>query len=109
MKARDLSVLAGVILIIIMLIIPLPPFLLDVLIIFNISLSLLILLVAISTKDALEFSIFPTMLLLVTLFRLGLSVSTTRSILGNAEAGMSSTHLVALLSAVMPLLVLLFS
>ncbi|MBM7837666.1 flagellar biosynthesis protein FlhA [Alkalihalobacillus xiaoxiensis] len=87
MKARDLSVLAGVILIIIMLIIPLPPFLLDVLIIFNISLSLLILLVAISTKDALEFSIFPTMLLLVTLFRLGLSVSTTRSILGNAEAG----------------------
>ncbi len=70
-----------------MLIIPLPPFLLDVLIIFNISLSLLILLVAISTKDALEFSIFPTLLLLVTLFRLGLSVSTTRSILGNAEAG----------------------
>ncbi|WP_054706727.1 flagellar biosynthesis protein FlhA [Bacillus sp. JCM 19041] len=87
MKARDLSVLAGVILIIVMLIIPLPPFLLDVLIIFNISLSLLILLVAISTKDALEFSIFPTLLLLVTLFRLGLSVSTTRSILGNAEAG----------------------
>lgn len=70
-----------------MLIIPLPPFLLDVLIIFNISLSLLILLVAISTKDALEFSIFPTLLLLITLFRLGLSVSTTRSILGNAEAG----------------------
>lgn len=87
MKARDLTVLAGVILIIVMLIIPLPPFLLDVLIIFNISLSLLILLVAISTKDALDFSIFPTMLLLVTLFRLGLSVSTTRSILGNAEAG----------------------
>ncbi len=70
-----------------MLIIPLPPFLLDVLIIFNISLSLLILLVAISNKDALEFSIFPTLLLLITLFRLGLSVSTTRSILGNAEAG----------------------
>ncbi|WP_078391486.1 flagellar biosynthesis protein FlhA [Shouchella patagoniensis] len=87
MKARDLSVLAGVILIIVMLIIPLPPFLLDVLIIFNISLSLLILLVAISNKDALEFSIFPTLLLLITLFRLGLSVSTTRSILGNAEAG----------------------
>ncbi|WP_059104596.1 flagellar biosynthesis protein FlhA [Shouchella shacheensis] len=87
MKARDFSVLFGVILIIVMLIIPLPPIVLDVLIIFNISLSLLILLVAISTKDALEFSIFPTMLLLVTLFRLGLGVSTTRSILGNAEAG----------------------
>ncbi|WDF03754.1 flagellar biosynthesis protein FlhA [Shouchella hunanensis] len=87
MKAKDLSVLAGVILIIVMLIIPLPPFLLDVLIIFNISLSLLILLVALNTKNALQFSVFPTMLLLVTLFRLGLSVSTTRSILGEAHAG----------------------
>ncbi|WYP24949.1 flagellar biosynthesis protein FlhA [Alkalihalobacillus sp. FSL W8-0930] len=87
MKAKDLAVLFGVILIIIMLIIPLPPPILDVLIIFNISLSLLIILVAMNTTDSLQFSIFPTLLLLITLFRLGLSVSTTRSILGNADAG----------------------
>lgn len=70
-----------------MLIIPLPPGILDFLIIINISLALIIILVAMSTNDSLQFSIFPTLLLLVTLFRLGLNVSTTRSILGNAEAG----------------------
>ncbi|UOE92823.1 flagellar biosynthesis protein FlhA [Alkalihalobacillus sp. LMS39] len=87
MPIRDLSVLLGVILIIIMLIIPLPPLMLDFLIIINISLALLIILVAMNTREPLQFSIFPTLLLLVTLFRLGLNVSTTRSILGNAEAG----------------------
>lgn len=87
MSARDLSVLLGVILIVIMLIIPLPPGMLDVLIIINISLALLIILVAMNTKEPLQFSIFPTLLLLVTLFRLGLNVSTTRSILGKGEAG----------------------
>ncbi|MDV2885257.1 flagellar biosynthesis protein FlhA [Alkalihalophilus pseudofirmus] len=87
MRPRDLSVLLGVILIVVMLIIPLPPGILDFLIIINISLALIIILVAMSTNDSLQFSIFPTLLLLVTLFRLGLNVSTTRSILGNAEAG----------------------
>ncbi|OLO40909.1 flagellar biosynthesis protein FlhA [Alkalihalophilus pseudofirmus] len=87
MSIKDLSVLLGVILIIIMLIIPLPPAMLDVLIICNISLALVIILVAMNTREPLQFSIFPTLLLLVTLFRLGLNVSTTRSILGNAEAG----------------------
>jgi flagellar biosynthesis protein FlhA len=86
-RPRDLSVLLGVILIVVMLIIPLPPGILDFLIIINISLALIIILVAMSTNDSLQFSIFPTLLLLVTLFRLGLNVSTTRSILGNAEAG----------------------
>ncbi len=87
MSARDLSVLLGVILIVVMLIIPLPSAMLDVLIIINISLALLIILVAMNTKEPLQFSIFPTLLLLVTLFRLGLNVSTTRSILGKGEAG----------------------
>ncbi|WP_018922536.1 flagellar biosynthesis protein FlhA [Salsuginibacillus kocurii] len=87
MGARDLSVLVGVIMIVVMLIIPLPTEILDILIITNISLALIIILVAMNTKEALQFSIFPTLLLLVTLFRLGLNVSTTRSILGNAEAG----------------------
>lgn len=87
MTARDLSVLLGVILIVIMLIIPLPPGMLDFLIIINIALALLIILVAMNTQEPLQFSIFPTLLLLVTLFRLGLNVSTTRSILGKGQAG----------------------
>jgi len=87
LSIRDFSVLLGVILIVIMLIIPLPPAVLDVLIILNISLALLIILVAMNTQEPLQFAIFPTLLLLVTLFRLGLSVSTTRSILSEANAG----------------------
>lgn len=87
MSARDLSVLLGVILIVVMLIIPLPSLMLDVLIIINISLALLILLVAMNTTEPLQFSIFPTLLLLVTLFRLGINVSTTRAILGSGDAG----------------------
>ncbi|MFA1820659.1 flagellar biosynthesis protein FlhA [Virgibacillus oceani] len=87
MKARDISVLLGVILIIIMLIIPLPGWLLSVLILCNISLALIVILVSMNTQEALQFSVFPTLLLLLTLFRLGLNVSTTRSILSDANAG----------------------
>ncbi|KGX88622.1 flagellar biosynthesis protein FlhA [Pontibacillus marinus] len=87
MAARDLSVLVGVILIIVMLVIPMPPVLLSLFILVNISLALMVALVAMNTTDALEFSIFPSLLLLLTLFRLGLNVSTTRSILSEAEAG----------------------
>lgn len=87
MKVRDLPVLLGVILIIAMLVVPLPGWLLSVLIIVNISLALIVILVAMNTQEALQFSIFPSLLLLLTLFRLGLNVSTTRSILSKAEAG----------------------
>src|SRR5690625_5123208 len=87
MKAPDLSVLLGVILIIIMLIIPLPGWLLSILILCNITLALIVILVSMNTKEALQFSIFPSLLLLLTLFRLGLNVSTTRSILSEADAG----------------------
>lgn len=87
MKARDLSVLLGVILIIIMLVIPLPGWLLSVLILCNITIALVVILVSMNTQDALQFSVFPTLLLLLTLFRLGLNVSTTRSILSEADAG----------------------
>jgi len=86
-KARDLSVLLGVILIIIMLVVPLPGWLLSILILTNISLALIVILVSMNTQEALQFSIFPSLLLLLTLFRLGLNVSTTRSILSKAEAG----------------------
>src|SRR5690625_2796116 len=87
MKARDLSVLLGVILIIIMLVIPLPGGLLSVLILCNITLALIVILVSMNTQEPLQFSIFPSLLLLLTLFRLGLNVSTTRSILSKADAG----------------------
>ncbi|WP_318507772.1 flagellar biosynthesis protein FlhA [Bacillus sp. T3] len=87
MKIKDLAVPIVVILIVAMMIIPLPTLLLDFLLIFNISLSIMILLVAMNTKEALEFSIFPTVLLLATLFRLALNVSTTRSILSKADGG----------------------
>src|SRR5690625_3283989 len=87
MKIRDLSVLLGVILIIVMLVVPLPGWLLSVLILCNISLALLVILVSMNTQEALQFSIFPSLLLLLTLFRLGLNVSTTRSILSKADAG----------------------
>src|SRR5690625_707320 len=87
MKLRELSVLMGVILIIIMLVIPLPGGLLSVLILCNILLALIVILVSMNTQEALQFSIFPSLLLLLTLFRLGLNVSTTRSILSKADAG----------------------
>ncbi|MCP3031211.1 flagellar biosynthesis protein FlhA [Halobacillus sp. A1] len=87
MSARDLSVLLGVILIIIMLVIPLPGWLLSFLILINITLALIVILVSMNMEEALQFAVFPTLLLLLTLFRLGLNVSTTRSILSEADAG----------------------
>ncbi|MBH0229289.1 flagellar biosynthesis protein FlhA [Halobacillus yeomjeoni] len=87
MSARDLSVIVGVILIIIMLVIPLPGWLLSFFILINISLALIVILVSMNMDEALKFAVFPTLLLLLTLFRLGLNVSTTRSILSEAEAG----------------------
>lgn len=87
MQFRDLGVLTAVIMIVAMLIIPLPTWLLSFLIIINITLALLVLLTAMNMKEALDFSIFPSIILLLTLFRLALSVSTTRAILANGDAG----------------------
>lgn len=87
MFLRDYAVLISVIMIVIMMVIPLPTLLLDVLIFINLTLALTIILVAMNNKEPLQFSIFPALLLLTTLFRLALNVSTTRSILTNREAG----------------------
>jgi flagellar biosynthesis protein FlhA len=87
MKAKDLSVLIGVIGIVLMMVVPVPVHLLDFLLVINISLALIIILIAMNTSDALDFSIFPALLLITTLFRLALNVSTTRNILGEGEAG----------------------
>nr|WP_193580876.1 flagellar biosynthesis protein FlhA [Paenibacillus aceris] len=80
-------VLIGIIGIVLMMIVPIPIPLLDFLLIINISIALMIILVAMNTQEALQFSIFPSLLLITTLFRLALNVSTTRNILSHAEAG----------------------
>ncbi|KEQ27533.1 flagellar biosynthesis protein FlhA [Paenibacillus tyrfis] len=87
MKAKDLVVLIGVIGIVMMMVVPLPIWLLDVLLIINISAALMIILIGMNTQDALQFSIFPSLLLITTLFRLALNVSTTRNILAHGDAG----------------------
>ena len=73
--------------IILMIIIPLPSFLLDILLVVNIALSVLILLMTLFSTNVLQLSIFPTLLLVTTLFRLGLNLSSTRLILGEGYAG----------------------
>ena len=70
-----------VVVIVLMLIIPIPPVLVDVFIILNISISMIILLITMNIKGPLEFSIFPSLLLITTLLRIGINVSTTRNLL----------------------------
>jgi flagellar biosynthesis protein FlhA len=85
---RSDALLAGAVVgIVAMMIIPLPSMLLDVLIVLNITFSLTILLVSLNIREPLEFSAFPPLLLIATLFRLGLNVSAARLILLNAHAG----------------------
>lgn len=86
-KNLDVLVAFGVIGIVLMIIIPLPPALLDVIIAFNITLSVVILLLSMFTTEVLQFSVFPTLLLITTLLRLGLNISSTRLILTEAYAG----------------------
>lgn len=86
-KHTDVIMAFAVISIVLMIIIPLPPRLLDVLLSFNIALSIIILLLTLFTTEVLEFSVFPTMLLITTLLRLALNISSTRLILRDAYAG----------------------
>ena len=90
MKKRNLSRLAvpiGVIGIIIMMVVPLPTFLLDLLIALNITGALLILLTSMFVQRPLDFSVFPALLLVATLFRLALNISATRLVLRDGDAG----------------------
>ncbi len=86
----DLSIPALVLLIMGMLVLPLPPFLLDVLFTFNITSSVLIIMIAIGTRKPLEFSSFPSVLLFATMLRLALNVASTRIILVNGHEGHES-------------------
>ena len=75
------SVVLFVLVIILLLIIPLPPALVDVAIVINMAISMMILVITMTIREPLELSIFPSLLLITTLFRLGINVSTTRNIL----------------------------
>lgn len=83
-KLLSYSVVLFVLTVILLLIIPLPTALVDVAIILNMSLSLMILVITMTIREPLEFAIFPSLLLITTLFRLGINVSTTRNILSNS-------------------------
>ncbi|MCC5909814.1 MAG: flagellar biosynthesis protein FlhA [Clostridiaceae bacterium] len=87
MKHGDIIVALTVIAIVIIIIIPIPLGALDVLLSFNISLALLILLIAMYTQEALQFAILPSILLITTLLRLALNITTTRYILSQGTAG----------------------
>ncbi len=90
MRNKSLTMIAvplGVVGIVLLLVVPVPAAMLDVLIIVNILLSLVILLTSMFVKKPLDFSVFPSMLLVATLFRLGLNVASTRLVLGDGYAG----------------------
>ncbi|NLW16904.1 MAG: flagellar biosynthesis protein FlhA [Firmicutes bacterium] len=87
MKLADISVVIIVVIAVLMMVIPLPAWLLDILLAVNITLSLTVLLMTMFVQGPLEFSVFPSLLLLLTLFRLALNVSSTRLILLHGNAG----------------------
>src|SRR3989339_1149654 len=89
-KKAGLRNLAGPVLIVMvlaMMILPLPPFLLDILFTFNIALAIMWLLVAMNTTKPLDFAVFPTVLLITTLLRLSLNVASTRVVLLEGHTG----------------------
>ncbi|WP_303785422.1 flagellar biosynthesis protein FlhA [Azovibrio restrictus] len=86
-NAFQLAAPALIIMVLAMMVLPLPPFLLDVLFTFNIALSILVLLVAVQVKQTLEFSVFPTVLLVTTLLRLSLNVASTRVVMLEGHSG----------------------
>jgi type III secretion protein V len=90
-RYSDLLLVAGVIAIVALMVLPLPLWLIDLLVAANIASGLLLLLLALYIGSPLEFSVFPSVLLMTTLFRLSLSIATTRMILLHADAG----HIIA--------------
>ena len=89
-KNSDVFMALGVVAILLIMIVPLPSFILDLLLTFNITSSLIILLVGMYILKPLDFSAFPSILLLVTLFRLSLNIASTRIILLNGNSGVQA-------------------
>ena len=87
-KLMSNAVTLFVVVIVLLLVIPLNPVMLDAMIIINLGISMTILMISMNIKEPLEFSIFPSLLLVTTIFRLGINVSSTRNILTNTgQAG----------------------
>ncbi|HEX3046128.1 MAG TPA: flagellar biosynthesis protein FlhA [Bacillota bacterium] len=87
LRSGEMAVVIIVILVLVMFIIPLPSWMLDIFITINISIGFIVILLTMNVRKSLEFSVFPTMLLVTTLFRLALNVSSARLILTEAQAG----------------------
>ena len=86
-RSVDLIIVVAIIGVVLMMIVPLPDFLLDILLTINIALALAVLLITMYTNEPLQFSTFPTLLLITTVFRLALNISATRLVLSKAYAG----------------------
>ena len=89
-RPQELMVSTGIIVILGVMVMPIPTFLLDVLISFSITFALIILMVAVFMLSPLEFSVFPSLLLVITLLRLSLNIASTRIILLNGDQGASA-------------------
>ena len=89
-RPQEYLVATGVIMILVVMVMPIPPFLLDLLLSFSITFALIILLVSIFMKGPLEFSVFPSLLLIVTLIRLSINVASTRIILLHGDEGIGA-------------------
>ena len=87
MKFNDVGIVILMIGIIMLMIIPVPLGFLDLFLSMNIALAMIIMLISMFIKEPLEFAVFPSMLLITTLFRLSLNISTTRKILSEGQAG----------------------
>jgi len=86
-KNTDIAIASAILCIVLMIIIPLPPLALDFFLTVSITLALVIIMITMFTVEPLQFSVFPALLLVTTLYRLALNISSTRLILGEAEAG----------------------
>jgi flagellar biosynthesis protein FlhA len=89
-KHSDILMSAGVVAVLMVMLLPLPRFLLDLLLSFNITLSIIILLVGLQVRRPLDFSVFPSILLMVTLLRLSLNIASTRLILLHGNEGVTA-------------------
>ena len=92
LRASDIGLAVGVMAIIVVLILPLPPFLLDILLAISIVFSVLVLMTSLFIQAPLEFSSFPTVLLIAAMMRLALNLATTRLILSNGHNGPDHRH-----------------
>ncbi len=87
----DIAVVVLILALLVIIIIQLPPSLMDCALVFNITLSIVVLLTTIYVAKPLDFSVFPSLLLMTTFYRLALNIATTRLILGNTETGIEAT------------------